>query len=277
MSAEELNADADFMRRAFCIFGYIFDSQVSPYPVTECEDQDAEFTESLPDFEETLNDYLLREVHQADLDARQKVLEDILKKETELEDIFANTPETNLEIGTRLAARTSTGNTTQFEMNKRLAENTVKRQQKQQERRQADLEKKKKAKQESIRKFQAEIKADIELKKKMQEEDKKVKQIYGAARAEELRRKREEREKRKEEEIRLTEEAMRTVDEIAVKSRGLRFTDEDIQEEMERQKNSPKSKLERMKEISQRIKEQNKAESEKNPGKPLSPHRKSFR
>lgn len=277
MSNESLSPDADFMRRACCIFGYLFDPQISPYPCTSCNDPDAEYTANLPDFEESLNDYLLREVHQADLEARETILNELDQKEVKMQESFDNVTEDTIQIGTRLASRTSSGTTQEFEMAKRLAENTVKRQQRQAERRHADLERKRKAKEQSVRQFQAEIKSEIEYKKKMQQEELKAKQVYGAARAQELIRKKEEREKKREEEIRKQEEAMRTVETISIKSRSLRITEEDLQAEEEKQKMDPQAKRQRMKEISQQIRQKNKDTAEKNPGKPLNQHRKMFR
>lgn len=253
----ENSSDSDFIKRTICIFGYSFDSRIVAYPLTDCKDPDAEYYENLPDFNENLNDFLLREVHQADMTTRNNLIMQLEDKEQKIYDDIQNTEIENFDIGSKLTPRTITGKSEEGERLKRIAEANVKRQLHQERRRRQVLEDRRRMKEEEIKKFQAEIKADIEFKKKCDREDLKVKQIYGAARAEELRRRKQEREKKRQQDLRLQEEALKTLETIQMSTRSLQINEEDLKQKDQNRILTPEEKRARMREISNRIKQRN--------------------
>ena len=280
MSAQ-LSNEEELIKRSCAIFAYIFDPRVTPYPSTICEDPKYQFEEpNIPDFEESLNDYFLREVHNQDIEAREPVLQKLSTGEQKLVDQLENTQikKDSIQIGERIAQRTASGVTASEEARKRRLETDLKRKEATERRRREALERKQRMKEAEIKKLREQIKEELRYKKDLKDKEEEERKVYGKFRANELMRLKEEREKKKVEEKRKEEEAKKMLKSLEFKSS---LPPEDANNFKHIQHNEHQKALEksqRMKEISTTIYQDNQKRISQSPRKsPRSVNKFSFK
>lgn len=252
-SEKQLSPDAEFLKRSCAIFAYMFDSHISPYPYEceNCPDPDAQYSQNLPDIDESLTDYMLREVHQADVNSRSAIIEKIVNQENQLSEDLERTKVDSIPFGGRILQRTASGASADEEARKKKIEIDLKRKETIERRRREALAKKQKEKEASVRALKVESAKEIQLKKQLQEKELAQKRIYGKYRAEELMRQKEEREAKREEEMLKEEDAKRLVEKLKAASKRI------DEEKDEKQPLDGKTKMERMKAISSNIRKMN--------------------
>ena len=279
--SEEFSPDQELIKRSCAIFAYIFDPRVTPYPSTKCDDPKLQYEEpNIPDFEESLNDYFLREVHNQDIEAREPVLHKLSEGEQKLVDQLENSEvqEGSIQLGERIAQRTSSGITASEEARRRRLETDLKRKETTERRRREALQRKQRAKEAAIKRLREESKEELRFKREQQERELEQKQVYGRYRANELMRLKEEREKKKEVEKKKEEEAKEMIKNLAFKTK---LPPEDANNFKHIQHNEHQKALEKsqkMKEISTTIYQENQKKISQSPRKsPRSVQQFSFK